>query len=203
MFVPFFSVFIELNSRPLFCLSSAVGLLPRIPFPFLVSRFSFLVFPKSCRMNTRGNASEQTTSIPSESTLAKVHQNKGALTTFRMNTYEKQGPEAHFAQFWCSVSPFRMNTCKSVSKQSTLTSFRMNTYEKTGGWGVLLLTRFQMRESVLRSIAIAQFASRAVPRDERSLFSLHPYLLCLLTSSSIVTRHDSSASPGGAHSGVN
>src|ERR1700680_3761642 len=26
-----------------------------------------------------------------------------------------------------------MNTCKSVSKQTTLTSFRINTYEKTGG----------------------------------------------------------------------
>lgn len=31
---------------------------------------------------------------------------------------------------------FRMNTCKSVSKQGTLTAFRMNTYEKTGGRGV-------------------------------------------------------------------
>src|SRR5467141_3254755 len=39
------------------------------------------------------------------------------------------------AQFWCNVSPFRMNTCKSVSKQRTLTPFRMNTYEKQGGRG--------------------------------------------------------------------
>jgi hypothetical protein len=31
---------------------------------------------------------------------------------------------------------FRMNTCKSVSKQSTLTPFRMNTCEKTQGGGV-------------------------------------------------------------------
>jgi hypothetical protein len=188
-------VFIESNSRPLFCRSSAVGLPPRIPFLFLVSRFSFLVFPKSCRMNTRRNASEQATSIPFRINTCKSASKQRTLTTFRMNTYEKQGPGAHSAQFWCSVSPFRMNTCKSVAKQSTLTSFRMNTYEKTGGWGVLLLTRFQMRKSVLRSIAIAQFASRAVARDERSLFSLHPYLLCLLTSSLIVTRHDSSASP--------
>jgi hypothetical protein len=30
---------------------------------------------------------------------------------------------------------FRINTCKSVSKQTTLTLFRMNTYEKTGGEG--------------------------------------------------------------------
>jgi len=33
------------------------------------------------------------------------------------------------AQFWCNVSPFRINTSKSVSKQMTLTTFRMNTYE--------------------------------------------------------------------------
>jgi hypothetical protein len=31
---------------------------------------------------------------------------------------------------------FRINTCKSVSKQMTLTLFRMNTYEKTWGEGV-------------------------------------------------------------------
>jgi len=31
---------------------------------------------------------------------------------------------------------FRINTCKSVSKQMTLTPCRMNTYEKTGGEGV-------------------------------------------------------------------
>jgi hypothetical protein len=43
---------------------------------------------------------------------------------------------AYSAQFWCNISPFRINTCKSVSKQRTSTSFRMNTYEKTpGGWG--------------------------------------------------------------------
>src|SRR5260370_41318489 len=50
---------------------------------------------------------------------------------------------AHSAQFCCSVSPFRINTfrClskqrtprfKSVSKERTLTPFRMNTYEKQG-----------------------------------------------------------------------
>jgi len=31
------------------------------------------------------------------------------------------------------LSTFRMNTCKSVSKQRTLSTFRMNTYEKPGG----------------------------------------------------------------------
>src|SRR5260221_6174534 len=33
------------------------------------------------------------------------------------------------------LSTFRMNTCKSVSKQRTLSPFRMNTYAKTGGGG--------------------------------------------------------------------
>jgi hypothetical protein len=31
------------------------------------------------------------------------------------------------------LSTFRMNTCKSVTKQTTLSFFRMNTYAKTGG----------------------------------------------------------------------
>jgi hypothetical protein len=31
------------------------------------------------------------------------------------------------------LTPFRMNTCKSVTKQTTLSPFRMNTYAKTGG----------------------------------------------------------------------
>jgi|ERR1700682_142651 hypothetical protein len=33
------------------------------------------------------------------------------------------------------LNTFRMNTCKSVSKQGTLTPFRMNTYAKPGGRG--------------------------------------------------------------------
>src|SRR5216683_7134687 len=60
--------------------------------------------------------------------------------SLRINTYEKAPEKPHFAQFWCNVSPFRMNTCKSVSKQRTLTPFRMNTYEKQGGGGWLWLT---------------------------------------------------------------
>ena len=32
-----------------------------------------------------------------------------------------------------ALTPFRINTCKSVSKQTTLTSFRINTYEKHRG----------------------------------------------------------------------
>src|SRR5260370_36059613 len=33
------------------------------------------------------------------------------------------------------LGPFRINTCKSVSKQTTLSTFTINAYEKKGGWG--------------------------------------------------------------------
>src|SRR5712692_1467192 len=66
---------------------------------------------------------------PPESTLPEVFI-LNSLNFFRMNTSHGKPP---FAQFWCNVSPFRINTCKSASKQTTLTPFRMNTYEKTGG----------------------------------------------------------------------
>ena len=42
---------------------------------------------------------------------------------------------SRFAQFWCNIRPSRINTSKSVSKQTTLTPFRINTCEKQAGWG--------------------------------------------------------------------
>jgi hypothetical protein len=36
-----------------------------------------------------------------------------------------------------SLSTFRINTCKTVSKQTTSSPFRINTYEKPGGGGAL------------------------------------------------------------------
>src|SRR5258708_40008698 len=38
-----------------------------------------------------------------------------------------------------SSNPFRMSTCKSVSKQTTLSIFRMNTYGKHRGWGAVIV----------------------------------------------------------------
>src|ERR1700687_514693 len=49
---------------------------------------------------------------------------------------------------------FRINTCKSVSKQTTLTTFRMNTYEKTGGGGT--------RHFRLSSVSLQFPASRTI-----------------------------------------
>ena len=41
----------------------------------------------------------------------------------------------HVAQFLCNVSPFRINTSKNVSKQTTLTPFRMTLMKNRPGGG--------------------------------------------------------------------
>ena len=54
-----------------------------------------------------------------------------AAKLFRIN--------AHFARFFCHLSPFRINTSKTVSKQRTLSIFRINTFRKRGGgWPVIV-----------------------------------------------------------------
>jgi hypothetical protein len=61
-------------------------------------------------------------------------------------------------RFLCpSLSTFRMNTCKSVSKQSTLTIFRMNTYEKQGEGGGGRRSRFSPLRSGLSDLCVAFF----------------------------------------------
>ena len=75
---------------------------------------------------------EQRRATPPEPTLVEVFI-LNSLNLFRMNTF---CGSPRFAQFWCNLNPFRINTCKSVSKQTTLSPFRMNTYKKhTGGGG--------------------------------------------------------------------
>jgi hypothetical protein len=56
------------------------------------------------------------------------------------------------------LTPFRINTCESVSKQMTLTAFRMNTCEKQGEGGYLV-----------RTIPLAQLWQDAAPRFSRYL----------------------------------
>ena len=58
---------------------------------------------------------------------------------FRQNTGggipQSEGSERLLLILSWSCISFRMNTCKSVSKQRVLTIFRMNTYAKPGGRG--------------------------------------------------------------------
>src|SRR5258708_30409117 len=66
--------------------------------------------------------------------------------------------------------------------------FRMNTYEKHRGEGVLLLTRFPMRESVLRSIATKDLSTHPMrmrilsERSESKDLSSHPMRESVLRS---------------------
>jgi hypothetical protein len=62
-----------------------------------------------------------------------------------------------------SRNSFRMNTCKSVSKQRTLTPFRMNTYEKHRGEGVLWLTNYPMREVVPQGLSLCIRRRMSIP----------------------------------------
>src|SRR5258708_23109627 len=73
----------------------------------------------------------------------------------------------------CPRKPFRINTCKSVSKQMNLTPFRINTYEKHRGVGVLLLTTHPMRMRILSESAAA---------DESKDLSSHPARIAVLRS---------------------
>src|SRR5258708_28580477 len=71
-----------------------------------------------------------------------------------------------FAQFECNASPFRINTYKTLSKQTILTLFRMNTYGKHTGWGSGTILPFF--ESV----------TRHSPLDSSSFFSHSSALFC-------------------------
>src|SRR5260370_6524303 len=79
------------------------------------------------------------------STCAQFASIDSAIVTFRTPSKNCRLASARLSKFFRYRSsdaklhaskPFRMNTCKSVSKQRTLTTFRINTYEKRGGGGV-------------------------------------------------------------------
>src|SRR5258708_28332648 len=89
----------------------------------------------------------------------------------------------------CPRKPFRINTCKSVSKQMTLTPFRINTYEKHRGVGVLLLSTHPMRMRILsersESKDLSLYPSKGVCPDRPSAvkdLSSHPARVAVLRS---------------------
>ncbi len=78
---------------------------------------------------------------------------EGSRKSFRMRSYKNTGgggtptlprlPRAHLAKGCknsetATLTTFRINTCKSVSKQRTLTPLRINTYKKPGEGGTRL-----------------------------------------------------------------
>src|SRR5258708_28626027 len=109
--------------------------------PNMLARHAVLLTPAPADVCLPLACPEQRRATPLESTLIGTLEEfiLNNLKLFRINTYKKKGGKgrkrARFAQFWCNLNPFRINTSKSVSKQTTLSPFRMNTYEKTGEGG--------------------------------------------------------------------
>jgi len=73
------------------------------------------------------------------------------------------------------LSTFKINTCKSVSKQRTLSPSRMNTYAKTGGGG--LLARLAVVEAGLYArLASGASALRSCPHSIRLESICYPFV---------------------------
>src|SRR5260221_7111786 len=68
-----------------------------------------------------------------------------------------------------ALTTFRINTCKSVSKQTTLTFFRINTYEKPGGRGAPASCDFLVYPDLR--------AATRLPRSSRGHFRRHMRLM--------------------------
>jgi|ERR1700730_23656 len=73
------------------------------------------------------------------------------------------------------LSTFKINTCKSVSKQRTLSPCTMNTYAKTGGGG--LLARLAVVEAGLYArLASGASALRSCPHPIRFESICYPFV---------------------------
>jgi len=64
-----------------------------------------------------------------------------------------------------ALTTFRINTCKSVSKQSTLTTFRMNTYRKRGEGGTPIPVSLSPRYDSIALRCFRQSCARCVSRS--------------------------------------
>jgi len=91
--------------------------------------------------------SKNSTPSPSSKSSLFFKNTRGGVSPSDSSTLgeSRRRPPPHLHNFSAPINTFKMNTCKSVSKQRTLTSFRMNTYAKRGGRGVSLLTQERER----------------------------------------------------------
>ena len=70
------------------------------------------------------------------------------------------------------VSPFRINTCRTVSKQRVLTTFRMNTYEKQGEGGAVIVNQTPdegcLSRATIGNRGISPISDKdSIPREHR------------------------------------
>ena len=92
-----------------------------------------------------------------------------AAPSQRIPVDPRAGKNSSFCTIFVQCKSFRMNTCKSVSKQRTLTSFRMNTYKKHGGEGVTpckVKVQLELRSQVLTRFTHS-FRSRGPSNSQR------------------------------------
>src|SRR5258708_21777537 len=94
----------------------------------------------------RGDRCTEAQKCPSVSPLPATLTHSVSRKSFRCNSYAntldrgvtpppKSSSPLATRHSPLALTPFRINTCKSVSKQRTLTTFRMNTYAKQGEGG--------------------------------------------------------------------
>jgi hypothetical protein len=74
-----------------------------------------------------------------------------------------------------SSIPFRINTCKSVTKQTALIIFRINTYEKHRGEGVLLLTSSLFPSTFADHEPVSPLFATHTDSHSRKSFICHSY----------------------------
>jgi hypothetical protein len=77
-----------------------------------------------------------------ESLFSRLGAKPAHLRVLCASVAKGKGPSApDLHNFGAPINTFRMNTCKSVSKQRTLSPSRMNTYAKPGGGGPSVVSR--------------------------------------------------------------
>ncbi len=126
------------NSRPV---NRLQPLCPSSVAPVLCFQRLAASFPKTPGVGVplRGDCCTEVQKCPSVSPLPATLTHSVSRKSFPCHSYAPK----FFSPLATRHSPlalttFRINTCKSVSKQTTLTSFRINTYEKHRGGGLPL-----------------------------------------------------------------
>ncbi len=137
------------RSSPNSCLINLLEpLYSLFPSPVLCFQQLAASFPKTPGVGVplRGDRCTEAQKCPSVSPLPATLTHSVSRKSFPCHSYENTRdrgatpPPKFFSPLATrhsplALTPFRINTCKSVSKQRTLTRFRINTYEKRGEGG--------------------------------------------------------------------
>src|SRR5579863_7715059 len=151
-----------------------------LSFPMFSSRASsFPLASSSLRSNSPIFTLDSANSLPSVPDSPFLFSPKFSASRFQRrhrnaaNPFRIRSPKKHISNL------FRINTCRSVSKQRTLSPSRMNTYAKTRGEEVLLLTKNLANSLSLKlqtGVALVGKERGALHRSSRLRILLRPSL---------------------------